>query len=73
MVIRSQGFISRRSGLALASLVIASVAIPFQSNAAVPQLAGNAVLTSSSAEPSSQSRVAGLDGDTLPGVMHHYP
>ena len=73
MVIRSQGFISRRSGLALASFVIASVALPFQSNAAVPQVAGSAGLTSSSTQPTSQSRVAGLDGNPLPGVVHHYP
>ncbi len=65
MVDRSQGLIARHSGLAVAFFVIASVALPFQSNAAAVQVAGN--------QPTSQSHVASMDSDPLPGIMHHYP
>ena len=65
MINRLQVLVARRSELAAAIFVIASVALPFQSNAAVVQVAGS--------QPTSQSHVAGVNGDPLPGIMHHYP
>ena len=65
MIDRLQGLVARRFGLVAAVFVVASVALPFQSNAAVVQIAGN--------QPTSQSHVASMDSDPLPGIMHHYP
>ena len=73
MITRLHGLLPSRSGLAVAAFVVGSLAFAAQSSAATLRIACGAAPTSTSTQPNDQSRVTGLDGNPLPGVLHHYP